>query len=170
MRLEKSLPKVAVLVALIAPVVVHAADPMNMVTTRPLAQHAPAVGLPLIFLLAVVLAGVTVYRLRRVAVGRVIGAALIAAWIGLAGLGYAVIDTLHINGTACMQQTASPYATMTTTNLQNDCPNDILIVDIQFACTSDTLPDQETGGASVPSCVRGNALQNGQICRLPLCL
>lgn len=140
------------------------------VTTDPV-HLAPTLGLPLIFLLAVALAAVAVYRLRPAAAGPIAGFVLVAGLTVLAGLGYAVIPTITISGADCTKQTISVFdPNGPATTLRSNCPNPIKIVDITSSCdTRDIVFNSQTGTTTLASCEIGQTLANGDACSLPNC-
>src|SRR5512140_2447482 len=92
MTLRRSLPVTAALATLVAPLAAFAQF-AGSVTTDPVGQPAPTLGMPLIFLLAVALAGVAGYSLRRGVATPVVALVLVAGVTVLAGLGYAGAPT-----------------------------------------------------------------------------
>ena len=162
----RRLPEVVVaLVTLVAPLAALAQATDGSVTTVPLAL-APAMGTRVLILLAVVLAGVAAYFLRRASgrVAAVIG--FVAVLTGLAGLGYAVpmINMIKVQGSQCGMQTTQMFMPMTPTALKSFCPNAIQIVSIQGAmCYGDSL-----GPAPVllAPCSVGQVLADGEECLL----
>jgi hypothetical protein len=161
---------------LVAPLAALAQPETGAVTTSPLPQQAPALGMPLLAILAVALTAITVYRLRRAAAGRIVGLGLVAAMTVLAGIGYAVMQTITITGADCAKQTVSPFFPLEgETLLTSECPNLIRIVDIQDSCDGSVVsPNAETGMGSaandVAECSIGQILANGNTCALPGCL
>ena len=156
------------LAALLAPVMALGQVPPGSVTTSPVNQ-APAMGAPVLVLLAVVLAGVAVYRLRRAATV----VALVTAVTLLAALGSAVImmSNITISGADCVQRTTNPFDPITLTTLTSNCPTMIQIVDIQFDCgLGEIAPNAPTSAVPIPSCEVGQTLANGDVCRLPICV
>jgi len=143
------------------------------VTTSPLSP-APALGMPLLLFLAVALAGVTMYRLRRVVTGPIVGLVLVAAVTALAGLGYALsmTTTIPISGADCMKRTTNAFNPAgSPANLMSNCSNMIQILDLQVSCIvapRGTCPDAPADPA--PDCRLGQTLANGDVCRLPSCI
>jgi len=160
MMIRRSIPVAAALATLVAPLPAFA----QVVTTGPL-QPAPTLAMPLIFVLAVVLAGLAVYRLRRYVAGPMVGLLLFAAVTVLAGVGYAtsMFRSIMISGPACMRETMSPFMDHgPPTVLMSECRNMISILAIQSSCTMFTQMPQ-------PPCSVGQTLANGQACTLPNC-
>ena len=151
------------------------ADPTGSVTTGPI-QQAPALGIPVLVLLAVALTAITVYRLRRTGGRRMVGLGLVATVTLLAGIGHAIIPIITITGMDCAKQTVSVFDPLAgETLLTSDCPNPIRIVDIQVSCNEKVVaPGAQTGigGAAndVVECSIGQVLANGNTCSLPGCL
>ena len=163
----RRLPEVVVaLVTLVTPLAALAQGADGSVTTVPLAL-APTMGIPVLVLLAVVLAGVAAYFLRRASgrVAAVIG--FVAVLTGLTGLGYATMPMIHmimVQGSQCGMQTTQMFMPMTPTALKSLCPNPIQIVAIQGGmCFGDSL-----GSAPVflTPCRVGQVLADGEECLL----
>jgi hypothetical protein len=120
--------------------------------------------------LAVAMAGVGIYRLRRTVVGPIVGFVLVAAVTVLAGLGYAFVPTITISGADCTKRTTSTFDPLEPTTLMSDCPNLIRILDIHVSCgAGDLLFNSQSNGVTVPDCSVGQTLANGGACRLPVC-
>ena len=153
---------VVALATLVAPLVARAqAAPNGSVTTAPFAPGAPVMGLPVLALLAVVLAGVAAYFLRRATGRGVAGLAVLAVLGGLVGLGYATLPSITIQGAQCATSTTQVYDAFFENTLVSHCPNPISIVSIQQTCTLVAGP----GGG----CRAGQVLTNGASCNLPTC-
>jgi hypothetical protein len=147
------------LAALLGPfaVVAHA-ELFGTVTTAPnVVAGAPAMGMPMVALLAVLLAGGGAYMLRRTRSGAIAKVALIAALTALAGLTYAT-DGVLIEGADCGMQTVHQFIPGHT--LLSNCTNPIRIIDIQLDCFAQDPPGQ---------CRVGQVLTTGQSCTLPMC-
>jgi len=154
---RRSIPVVAALATLVAPLAAFAVDTAT-VTTGP-ASAAPALTMPLILLLAVVLASVAAYRLRLTSVGRIVGTVLVAA-VTAAGLAYAGAE-ITISGPECAKQTTKPFDPILPALLVSNCPNPIHILAIQLSCIDPPPPLQP--------CTVGQTLTNGESCLLPSC-
>jgi hypothetical protein len=173
---RRSIQIAAGLGTLVAPLATWAqATTSGFVTTGPLRAPAPALGMPLIVMLAVALAGVAMYRLRRTVGGLVVGFVLVAVTV-LAGLGYAIMPPLPItiSGADCMKATVNVFDPSTEpTTLMSACPNPIQIVDIQISCGRDVFLNSETNTSGAidmfPLCKKGQILANGDACDLPTC-
>ena len=152
---------VVALAALVGPLaaVAHAAV-SGSVTTAPVTAAAPAIGMPLLALLTILLAGGGAYRLRRTRAGAVGKLAFVAALSALAGLAYASTGTITIAGAQCGMQAVNPFTPSVQQYLQSNCPNQIRIISIQFDCLDPAPPNP---------CTVGQVLNNGGICALPLC-
>jgi hypothetical protein len=125
-----------------------------------------------IVVLAVAMAGVGMYRLRRTVAGRTAGVVLIAAATVLAGLAYAngTKITITISGADCAKRTVSAFSPDESTKLMSDCPNLIRIVDIQASCDGDMSPLITVPNVvPPPDCSVGQTLANGAACKLPVC-
>jgi hypothetical protein len=160
--IRRSIPVAAAVAVLAAPLTASALA-TGQVTTGPAAQ-APTLTMPLLFLLAAVLAGVAVYRLGRAA-GPIAGLALVAAVTMAAGLGYADnwVNTIMIGGADCARQTTNSFdPSGPTMMLMSNCPNPIHILDIRLSCSDPPPPS--------PPCVVGGTLANGEVCVLPGCV
>ena len=149
------------------------ADPTGSVTTSPIHQ-APALGMPVLVLLAVALTAITVYRLRRTGGGRIVGLGLVAAVTLLAGLVYAFIPMITISGADCAKQTVSVFDPLEEeTLLTSNCPNQIQITNIQLVCDEDVVSPNAGGGSAgvdaVAECFIGQVLANGNTCALLGC-
>jgi hypothetical protein len=129
------------------------------VTTAPY-LGAPAMGMPLLALLAVLLAGFGAYLLRRRRCGVVAKVALAAALTALAGLAYAT-DGVTIEGADCGMRTVHPFIPVGVHILTSNCPNAIQILSITVNCDD---PNPST------PCTVGQVLTQGQRCNLPACV
>jgi hypothetical protein len=169
MMLRRSLPVTAALATLVAPFAALA-QATGSVTTDPV-RLAPALGLPLIVLLAVLLAGVAVFRLRRATAGPIARIALIATVTVLAGVGYATLTTITISGVDCTKQTVHLYdPTGSPVTLMNDCVTPITIDDITTSCIAGPIsPSSPTEPTRLPPCEVGQTLPSGADCSLPNC-
>ena len=157
--------RVAVALAtFVAPLAAIAQVPNDYVTTAPLAASAPVMGIPLLLLLAVALAGIAAYRLRRTA-GRAIAAlGFVAVLTVLAGLGYAttVMTMLTVQGAQCGMPTSQTFNPMGATTLVSHCPNPIRIVTIHLetSCMFSMVLDP---------CQMNQVLTDNESCSLPGC-
>jgi len=158
---------VAAVAALVVPLPALAQGAVNLVTTGPI-QQAPALGMPLLFLLAVALAGLAMYRLRHGVPSRIMAVGFVVAMTVLAGLGYAMMPTITISGGDCMRRTTNPYDLFEHTYLMSACPNMIRILEIQFGCTP-SQPSPGSQSLAIPECEVGQTLANGDECMLPTC-
>src|SRR5579862_4243925 len=113
------------------------AAPTGSVTTGPLA-NAPTLALPLLVLLAVILAGLTMFRLRRSATTLAILAGLaVAASLLSIGIIYATpTTTITISGGACNGTVTNPYDPTSKTFLTNGCITPIKIIDVTVDCNN----------------------------------
>jgi apolipoprotein N-acyltransferase len=154
---------------LVAPLAAWGQIPMGSVTTDPV-QQAPALGMSVVVALAVAMAGVGIYRLRRTGTGRIVGVVLIAAATVLAGLAYAGdgLTTLTISGADCTKRTVTAFSLDYPTQLMSDCPNLIRIVDIQASCDG-VMGPLSTVPNVIVECSVGQTLAKGDACRLPGC-
>jgi hypothetical protein len=167
---RRSIHLAAALATLLAPLAALAQGLTGSVTTDPVGQ-APALGLSVIVGLAVAMAGVGIYRLRRTGAGRTAGFVLVAAATVLAGLAYALAITLTISGADCAKRTVSAFSLDEPTKLMSDCPNLIRIVDIQGSCGIHVMPfDSAFDTDTVADCSVGQTLANGDACLLPSCV
>jgi hypothetical protein len=120
--------------------------------------------------LAVAMAGVGVYRLRRTVAGRIVGFVLIAAATVLVGLAYAGGLPLTIKDADCTKQTTSTFNPLDANTLMSGCPNLIRIVDIQVSCDGDMSSlNSAANVGTLPDCGVGQTLANGAGCILPVC-
>jgi len=134
------------------------AEFFGTVTTAPVSvAGAPAMGMPMLAVLAVVLAVGGGYMLRRTRGGAIAKVALIAALTALAGLTYAT-DGVVIEGADCGMQTVHQFVPLHT--LLSNCTNPIRIIDIQLDCQALDPPGD---------CTVGQVLTNGDSCTLPHC-
>jgi len=157
--LRRSIPVVAALVTLVAPLAALAIDTAS-VTTGP-AGAAPTLTTPLIGLLALVLTGIAVYQLRRSAVGKIAVLVLVAA-VTMAGLSYAGSPNVTVSGPNCARQAMQSYVpTSSPILLTNDCPTPIHILAIQISCVDPPPLSQP--------CSVGQTLASGETCILPSC-
>jgi hypothetical protein len=171
MMRRRSIHLAAALATLLAPLAALAQGLTGSVTTDPVGQ-APALGMSVIVGLAVAMAGVGIYRLRRTVAGRTAGFVLIAAATVLAGLAYAngTKITITISGADCAKRTVSAFSPDESTKLMSDCPNLIRIVDIQALCDIHVMPfDSALDTDPVADCSVGLTLAHGDACRLPGC-
>lgn len=172
MRCRRSIHVAAAVGMVVAPFAAWA-DPSGSVTTTPI-HDTPALGMPVLVLLAVALTVITVYRLQRSAGGRIVGLGLVAAVTLLAGLVYAFIPTITISGADCTKQTVSVFDPLDEeTLLTSNCPNQIQITDIRLVCDQNVvLPNAGGGSAGVDEfaeCFIGEVLANGNTCALLGC-
>jgi apolipoprotein N-acyltransferase len=171
MMRRRSIHLAAGLATLVAPLAALAQIPTGSVTTDPV-QQAPALGMSVIVVLAVAMAGVGVYRLRRTVAGRIVGFVLVAAATVLAGLVYAVAPaTIMISGADCTMRTTNAFDPLEPNMLMSDCSNLIRIVDIQVSCDAGMSSFNSAPTIAPPAdCSVGQTLANGGACGLPSCV
>ncbi|HVN88116.1 MAG TPA: hypothetical protein VMW17_25005 [Candidatus Binatia bacterium] len=133
--------------------------PTGAVTTVSLGT-APALTMPLLYLLAGLLAVVAVYRLRLSPAGQIVGAVLLTG-VAVTAFVYAGGATVSVTGANCMKQTTTPFDPTVSTTLISGCANPIRIVDIQLSCDDPPPPSQP--------CTIGLTLNQGDSCYLPTC-
>ena len=157
---------VVALATLGVPLAAVAQAPGGTVTTSPFGgAAAPAMGMPLLALLAVVLAGGGAYLLRRAAGGAVAKVGFVAALTALAGVGYAFIFigiTITVEGAQCRIRAVQVFDPTADNTLVSHCPNQIQIVSIQVV----PCPGFDPPG----SCSVGQVLADGDACTLPTCV
>lgn len=161
MILRRLLQVVVALATLVGPLaaVAHALF-TGSVTTVPYVS-APAIGMPLLALLAVALAGGGAYLLRRAGRGAIAKVGFVAALTALAGLAYANgTGLITIAGAQCGMQAVNEFDPSTAHTLVSNCPNPIQIVSIQWNCEDPAGP---------APCSEGQVLNNGDSCSLPIC-
>jgi len=163
MRIPRLPHVVAALITLIAPLAVLAQAATNgTVTTAPLAT-APAMGIPVLILLAIVLTGIAAYFLRPLA-GRVIaGVGFVAVLTALTGIAYAPPSLTMVQGGQCAMQTTQMFDPFAPNTLVSHCQNAIQIVSIQLGMSC------ETPCVVLSPCSVGQILANGEDCMLPMC-
>lgn len=169
---------VAGLVAL--PVVVSAQ--VGSVTTSPLAQAAPVLGLPALLAVAVILALVG-GRFLRLAPRGLAGLMLAAVTTVYVGVGYAGDSSqVVVSDEECREETTHPYQPFSDMAvLLSQCPNPIRIDAIAPNCGScdaealggpkvlcEEAPPTIQNGMDV--CEAGDILPPGGECSLPLCI
>ncbi len=148
----------------------------GMVTTSPLAQPVPAMGLVALAITIATLAFVAARRLRLgPAAASVLALTLLT--IGAAG-GYAGVSTsVIISGAECNKPTTEAYALDVPAMLLNQCPNSIQIDAIDASCNyCETLPGTACEAvvpqpplSSMTLCEAGVVIPAGQTCELPTC-
>ena len=161
---RRLLQVVVAMVTLVGPLaaVAHAAV-SGSVTTAPVGVAAPAIGMPLLALLTVLLAGGGAYLLRRKAGGAIAKVVFVAALTALAGLAYAFPpgpNLIPVAGAQCGMQTVQTFNPLIENTLVSNCPNAIQILSIQANCEDPPGPGP---------CSEGQVLNNGQSCTLPVC-
>lgn len=170
---RRSIHAAAAFAALVAPLTALAQAPTGSVTTAPI-HNVPALGMSLFVMLALALAGLGIYRLRRTVSRRTVAIALVAAVTVLAGLGYAgATSIITITGADCMKQTVSLFNPLMDTTVISNCTNRIQVLDIQVSCgagdvTAETDINSAANGVHV--CSVGEVLADGDSCRLPICV
>lgn len=172
MRYWRSIHVSAAVGFLVTPLAALAQPATGAVTTSPI-QQAPALGMPVLVLLAVALTAITVYRLRRTGGRRILGLGLVAVVTVLAGLVYAFLPTITISGADCAKQTVSVFDPLVEeTLLTSNCANLIQIIDIQITCDEGAVAPNATGGIAgdlFAECFIGQILANGNTCALLGC-
>lgn len=123
---------------------------------------APAFGTPVLAVLAVLLAAGGAYVLQRTRGGAIAKVAIVAVLAGLGALAYAdgsgTIFT--VSGAGCGTTTVFTFDLTVANTLHSNCPDPIVIVDLEFDCTAPDPPNE---------CTLGLVLTNGQSCALPEC-
>ena len=164
MKPRRVLQVVVAVGTLVGPLAVVAhADLFGTVTTAPVGMPAPAMGMPLLVLLAVLLAGAGAYLLRRTGGGVIAKVAVVAALAALAGLAYANggMGTIYtVAGPDCGIAKTFTFDPLGPNELLSNCPNPIRIIAIQLDCNAPDPPGE---------CTVGQVLSNGQFCTLPEC-
>jgi len=155
MMLRRSLQIVGAAVALVTPLASFA----QTVTTSPANQPAPALSMPALLLLAVAMACVAAYTLRKRAIPTVRALVLVVGLTVLVGVAYAGFKGIELKGTDC--NITKVQAFDSGEPLMNSCPNPIQIIRID--CGSS--PALVTG-----VCTQGQVLANGDGCDLPICM
>ena len=145
------------------------ADTTGTVTVRPFGP-APALGLPVLIVLAVALGGIVAYRLRHHVVPRAVVGLLLAGFIGAAGIAYAV-QIITVSNEDCAHVTTKTYDSSFSGELKNGCTTSIEVVEVDPCAPAplDVLPD-ETGSGLTVSCEKGVVLDPGKSCGLPTCM
>lgn len=168
MMLCRFLQVIVALATLAAPLAAVAQASSGSVTTAPFSA-APAMGMPLLALLVVILAGGGAYFLRSAARGTIAKVGFVAALAALAGVGYATAPAyVTIEGAQCGMQAVQPFDPTVENTLVNHCPNRIKIISIRVLCVTrdDILPAPNFG---LGPCDAGQVLANGDACTLPTC-
>lgn len=171
MRIRRLPQVVVVMTTLIAPLTSLAQLSNNgSVTTAPLA-NAPVMGTPTLLLLAIVLVGAAAYLLRRAAGRGIAVISFLAVLTGLAGLGYAMIDMITIQGAQCSTATTQMFDPFEPTTLVSRCPNSIQVTSIQLSCALGDRTEILNFCSPLPGvCTVGQVLDNGDSCTLPGCI
>lgn len=152
--------------ALAAPAAAFA-QPTGSVITGPLAVGAPALGWPVLVVLAVALAAGAIVMLRVPRSAARVAAAL--ALVLAAGAGRAAVLSVIISGDECHRITQETYSPLTEALLENQCNNSIRVIDLQLDCL-DGGSEEANQAAPVPACEVGLILASGDLCELPICL
>lgn len=139
------------------------------VTTGPLGAEAPAIGLPMLVLLALALGGAAMFVLRRSSAKSMAAGAMVAVLGVAAGLVYATSAIVEVSGTECEMVTVQAFSTDVNTNLKNSCPNPIRIISIDVSCTDRDVFGESSATPPAP-CSEGQVLTTNQYCRLPRCV
>jgi len=160
---------VTIAAALLAPLAAFGGATEGEVVVAPAAtSSAPAVGTPLLALLAVGLFIAAAVVLRRRSPALASGLTAAVAVVMLVTAGYAAFFAVVISGPDCEEQTAHNYPpdAGAQPTLRNDCDNPMVVVEITIRCEEEESPAQEVP----PQCEIGTVLQNaGDECRLPVC-
>ena len=161
--LRRSLCIPAVVTALVAPTPGFA-QAVGNVTTAP-AQVAPALAIPGLVLLVVMLTAGAMYLLRRPS-SRVITVFLLAT-VGFALVAYANGAAVVVDGGECTATTTQTWDPLSANpTLLSQCPNLIYIVALDFSCGPRDGIDEAVVG---DLCTVGLTLAPGQSCLLPVC-
>jgi hypothetical protein len=136
------------------------------VTTGPLAVGAPALGWPVLVVLAVVLASAAILMLRRVPRS---GARVVAvlALVLAAAAGRAAVLSVIVSGDECGRVSEEAYSPENEIILENQCPNSVRILDLQLSCSD--AHGGEASQAGIPACEIGLVVPAGESCELPIC-
>lgn len=156
---------VVALATLVAPLAA-VAQPVTAgsVTTAPLST-VPAMGMPLLALLVIVLAGAGAYFLRRAGGGAIAQAGFVAALTALAGLAYAIPpNPIPVEGDQCRMQTVQPFNPSEPNMLVSHCPQPIQIISVDVSCGTLGIPHYPRN-----PCEMGQVLPRGDTCGLPMC-
>jgi apolipoprotein N-acyltransferase len=165
MRSRRVLQVVSAVATLAAPLAA-VAQPLapGSVTTAPVGAAAPVMGMTLLALLTLGLAGVGAYLLRRTSGDVIAKVVFVVALTTLAGIGYAVVPmgvTYTVAGAQCKMQTVQVFDASAENTLESHCPNLIRIVDIHVEPCRVVDP--------LGPCSIGQVLANNESCTLPLC-
>ena len=133
------------------------------VTTSPFGAAAPAVGMPMLVLLALALSFGAMYVLRRKAANATVRLAVVATAALLAGIAYATMPSVMVSGDQCRMRTTQTWDSGYATMLENQCSNTLLIEAIDPGCDHLDAP-------SLPACVPGQPLAADTACYLPECI
>jgi hypothetical protein len=164
-----------VVASLVTLPVVVLAQPGGSVTTSPLTQPAPTLGLPALVLLAALLA-VVAGRWLRLAPKGIAGLALLvvmtSAGVGIASGAYEVV----VDGEECLEVTVHPYDSYGPQyTLRNACANPVEVDALAPNCdVCETLPgtaceDVTILVSPVNACTVGTVLASNEVCFLPYC-
>ncbi len=133
------------------------------VTTDPAGGSAPALTMPMLVVLAIVLCGVAAYGILTRSSRTVAGVALIAGLSLVANLSHANLPIV-VQGADCNTRTTQSYNPGGEL-LTSLCPNAIQIVALD--CSTPVAPELFLEDAA--ACTVGLVLANAQSCRLPTC-
>ena len=161
MRFRRLVPVAVAAATLVSPLAAFAAS----VTTDPIGQAAPALTTPMLGVLAIVLIGLGIYRIRTHATGTLTGLALLIGLSLLAGVSYATIGVV-VKDAQCTMRTTQTYSDGGST-LTSLCPNPIEIVAI--VCKTPIEPDVVGDIPTLPTCTVGEILATNDACRLLGC-
>jgi hypothetical protein len=166
MMFRRSQQIAAVVAGTLVPLTVSAQNGAS-VTVAPLGTAAPAAGLPLLGLLALLLAIVAVTLLRRDRTAVRFATVLFTVAM-VAGVGYSLMANVVVSGDECGQVTVKPYDRFADLNLESECANPIQIIDLEIECNGihkETLVE----GQPLPDCQVGLVLNFEEACILPSC-
>lgn len=168
MTTRRTLSAALVSAALTVPMSAFAA---TVITAPATAQMgAPALGLPMLLVVTVILTGIGAWRIRTSA-GKTMAALALATGLSIAGGLVYAIGTITIDGADCFRSTVSAYPSYLTSALQSLCPNDIRIVTIDPDCES--MAQNACGAQGTEEtfieCTEGLVLSTNESCILPDC-
>jgi hypothetical protein len=166
MRSRRVIQIVVAVATLVGPFAALAQNGDTVTTAPYVVTGAPAMGMPLLVLLAVLLGGVGAYLLRCTRGGIIAKVGAVAVLTALGGLAYAFLPaSLTVTGAQCQMQTVQSFFGQggTPQQLLSQCPNWIQIISIHHSCGTD-------GHLEPGTCKEGELLANGDSCTLPLCV
>ena len=156
---------VVVIACVMAPLSLSAHNGGSVVV-GPIGASAPALGMPLLAILAMLLTVTAVVFLRRPR--SVLSHALVVLALMLtATVGLSLIPTVVVSGDECNEITQKSYdSSSPSVALLSECPNPIRIIELDLNCHHS---DCEQAELPPTSCEVGLVLNPGQICQLPTC-